>query len=148
MNQLCQPTFDESMLSGYVDAELTQADNQKSPSAPGRSARPVGRLVEDLQQIREAAMTTPFPVPSDDEWREAPRSPGSLWIRRLGWVLVLAWMLGAVVLAVQGFILGSAAWYEKALIAALVGGGLLLFFSVLMDRLKALKSDRYGRVQK
>jgi len=147
MNQLCQPTFDESMLSGYVDAELTQAENQKVQvhleECPSCRA-----LLEDLQQIREAAMTTPFPVPSDDEWREAPRSPGSLWIRRFGWVLVLGWMLGAVVLAVQGFVLGSAAWYEKTLIAALVGGSLLLFISVLMDRLKARNSDRYGRVQK
>lgn len=147
MNQLCQPTFDESMLSGYVDAELTQAENQKVQvhleECPSCRA-----LVEDLQQIREAAMTTPFPVPSDDEWREAPRSPGSLWSRRLGWVLVLGWMLGALVLAVYGFTQGSAAWYEKALIVVLVFGALLLFLSVLMDRIKALKTDRYGRVKK
>ena len=147
MNQLCQPTFDESMLSGYVDAELTQADNQRV-QVHLEECPTCRALVKDLQQIREAAMTTPFPVPSDDEWKEAPRSPGSLWIRRLGWVLVLGWMLGALGLAVLGFIQGSAAWYEKALIAALVGGGLLLFVSVLIDRLKALKSDRYGRVQK
>jgi len=147
MNQLCQPSFDESMLSGYVDGELTQADNQRVQlhleECPSCWA-----LVDDLRQIREVAMSTPFPVPTDDEWREAPRSAGSRWIRRLGWILVLAWMLGAVGLAVQGFVQGSAAWYEKTLIVALVGGALLLFLSVLIDRLKAIKTDRYGRVQK
>jgi len=147
MNQLCRPAFDESLLSGHVDGELTQADNQRVrlhlEECPSCRA-----LVDDLQQIREAAITTDFPVPSDDEWREAPRSLGSLWIRRLGWVLVVVWMLGAGWLAVQGFIEGSAAWYEKALIVILAGGPLLLFVSVLLDRLRALKTDRYGRVEK
>ena len=66
----------------------------------------------------------------------------------LGWVLILLWTLGALGLAVVGFVQGSAAWYEKAFVGALVGGGLLLFLSVLLDRLQALKSDRYGRVKK
>lgn len=147
MNQLCRPAFDESLLSGHVDGELTQADNQRVrlhlEECPSCRA-----LVDDLQQIREAAITTDFPVPSDDEWREAPRSPGSLWIRRLGWVLIAVWMLGAGWLAVQGFIEGSAAWYEKALIVILAGGPLLLFLSVVLDRLRALKTDRYGRVER
>lgn len=147
MNQNCQPTFDESMISGYVDSELTQADNQRVQlhleECPSCLA-----MVDDLRQIREAAMTTRFPVPSDDEWREEPRSAGSRWIRRCGWALVLAWILGATWFALQGFLYGSATWYEKALIFALGAGPLLLFLSVLIDRLQALKSDRYGRVQK
>lgn len=68
--------------------------------------------------------------------------------RRLGWVLVVVWILGAGWLVIQGFVEGSAAWYEKALIGALFGGGLLLFLSVLLDRLKALRTDRYGGVEK
>ena len=93
-------------------------------------------------------MTTDFPVPTDDEWREAPRSVGSSWARRLGWILVVVWILGAGWLAIEAFVEGSAAWYEKALIGALFGGGLLLLVSVLLDRLKALKTDRYGGVEK
>lgn len=147
MNQQCHPAFEESLFSGYVDGELTQADNQRVQlhldGCPACQA-----LVDDMQQIREAAMTTDFPVPTDEEWREAPRGPGSAWTRRLGWMLVLAWIIGAICLAILGFIQGSAAWYEKALVGALVGGGLLLFVSVLIDRLQALKSDRYGRVRK
>lgn len=147
MKQLCESTFDESLLSGYVDSELTQVDNQRVHLHLEECAA-CRQLVDDLRQIREAAMTTQFPVPTDDEWREAPRSSGSRWIRRCGWILVLAWILAALSLAVIGFVQGSAAWYEKAFIAALVGGGLLLFLSVVLDRLQALKSDRYGRVQK
>ena len=106
MNQLCQGPFEESLLSGYVDGELTQAQNQKVrlhlEDCPGCRG-----LVDDLRQIREAAMTTHFPVPTDEEWQEAPRSPGSLWIRRAGWLLVIVWTLGAAWLAIQGFIEGS-----------------------------------------
>ena len=147
MKRQCESTFDESMLSGFVDSELTQADNQRVRLhlAECLSCR---RLVDDLRQIREAAMTTDFPVPTDEEWREEPRSAGSHWFRRVGWILVLAWLLGAAALAVFGFFQGAGTWYEKAFVVALVGGGLLLFLSVLIDRLQALKSDRYGRVQK
>lgn len=147
MNQLCQPTFDESLFSGYVDGELTQADNQRV-RLHLEECSSCQSLVDDLRQIREAAMTTDFPVPTDDEWREAPRSVGSSWVRRLGWILVVVWILGAGGLAIEAFVEGAAAWYEKALIGALFGGGLLLFLSVLLDRLKALKTDRYGGVEK
>jgi len=147
MNQSCRSTFEESLLSGYVDGELTQSDSQRVRLHLEEC--PVCRaLVEDLQQLREAAMTTPFPAPGDDEWRESPRSLGSHWARRLGWVLVIIWMLGAGWLAFETIVQGSVAWYEKALIAVLVGGGFLLFLSVLLDRLRVLKSDRYGRVER
>lgn len=147
MSQPCQPAFDESLFSGYVDGEITQADDQRvrlhlEDCASCRA------LVGDLRQIREAAMTTDFAVPTDREWCEVPRTAGSLWLRRLGWVLLVGWILGAGWLAIHGFIEGSATWYEKALIGTLVGAGLLLFLSVLLDRLKALKTDRYGRVEK
>ena len=121
MKQGCEATFDESMLSGYVDSELTQADNQRV-QLHLEECSACRRLVADLRQIREAAMTTQFPVPTDDEWRETPRSGGGRWLRRLGWILVSIWTLGAAGLAVFGFLQGSAAWYEKAFIAALVGG--------------------------
>jgi len=147
MNQLCRPAFDESLFSGYLDGELTQGDSQRV-RLHLEDCSSCRDLVGDLQRIREAAMTTEFPVPSDEEWREAPRSLGSSWARRLGWVLVIAWTLGAGWLAIQGFIEGSAAWYEKTLFGALLGGGLLLFLSALLDRLRAIKTDRYGSVEK
>ena len=147
MKQVCQTDFDETLLSGYVDGELTQAENQRVRLHLEECAA-CARLVEDLLRIREAAMATYFPIPSDAEWNERPRTTGSLWLRRLGWTLLTVWILGAGALAVSGFMEGSAAWYEKALVGVLVGGGLLLFLSVFLDRLKALKTDRYGRVEK
>ena len=66
----------------------------------------------------------------------------------MGWLLVLVWLAGASGLVIQGFLENTSAWYEKALAVTLVGGGLLLFLSVLFDRLEALRTDRYRRVKK
>jgi hypothetical protein len=84
----------------------------------------------------------------DEQWRERPRGPASRWARRLGWWLTLAWIGGASWLAVHDFLQNSAVWYGKALMVSLVAGALLLFLSVLLDRLGARRTDRYRGVQK
>ena len=147
MTQACRPGFDETLLSGYVDSELTQADSQRV-RLHLQECDQCRMLMEDLVEMREAAMTTPFPILLDEEWQEKPRAAGSGWLRRVGWLLVVAWGLGVGVLAFQGFIKGDASWIEKLLILSLLGGGMLLFASVLLDRLKSLKTDRYKEVEK
>ena len=69
-------------------------------------------------------------------------------MRRAGWLLVVVWILGAGGMAIQGFVEGEESWIEKLLVLSLLGGGVLLFVSVLLDRLKALKTDRYRGVEK
>lgn len=147
MTELCSREFDERMLSGYVDGELTQADEQRIRLHVERCA-PCRGLVFELQQIRQAAMSTPFPAPTDDEWQEEPRSAASLWSRRLGWLLVLIWLAGVSGLAIGEFLESPSGWVEKTLLLILLSGGLLLFLSVLFDRLRALRTDRYRRVKK
>ena len=147
MKQSCPPSFDEALLSGYVDGELTQGDNQRV-RVHLENCPTCQSMVSEIRQIREAATTTHFRLLSDEEWRETPRSAGSRWLRKAGWVLLIAWILGAGWLAIEGIVAGSTSWYEKALVGTLIGGGLLLFLSVLFDRLKALKTDRYGSVEK
>lgn len=143
----CNRSFDEALLSGFVDAELTQADRQKVglhlEECPECSS-----LVEDLRQFQEAARTTAFVTPADEEWLERPRSALSFWLRRSGWILVAVWLIVASWFAIGGFLADDSSWLEKSMVLILGGGGGLLFLSVLLDRLQALKTDRYGRVQK
>lgn len=147
MTEVCNRTFDDMMLSGYVDGELTQADEQRI-RLHLEQCPPCRGLVSELQQIRQAAMSTPFPAPTDEEWQEWPRSAASLWFRRLGWVLVWIWLTGVSGLAMGEFLESSSNWVEKTLLLTLLSGGLLLFLSVLFDRLKSLRTDRYRRVKK
>jgi predicted anti-sigma-YlaC factor YlaD len=147
MMQGCRPGFDQTLLSGYLDSELTQADNQRV-RLHLEDCTECRALMQDLLENREAAMATPFPVPQDEEWQEAPRAPGSKGLRLAGWILVVVFVFGAGGMAIRGLLAGEGRWFEKLLISFLLGGGLLLFVSVLLDRLKALKTDRYRRVGK
>lgn len=143
----CDRTFDESLLSGFVDCELTQADTQRVELHLETCGR-CRLLVQDLKAVRQAARTTPFQAPDDDQWNEQPRSNTSRWLRRIGWGLITIWALGAVWMLAEELVASAMDWPEKLLLASLVAGGLALLLSVLLDRLKILGSDRYRRVQR
>jgi len=139
--------FDEALLSGYLDGELTQADRQRvrlhlEDDAAARE------LVDEMRRIREAARSTDLPAPLDEEWDESPRTAGSRWFRRSGWILVVGWAVVLVGLATWGLFAGPDSWWQKLLAGALVGGPVLLFLSVLTDRMQVMKHDRYRRVEK
>lgn len=140
-------TFDEALLSGYLDGMLTQQDEQRIRlhlEACG-SCR---QVVDEMKSLREVTMTSTFSTPPEDQWDERPRGGFSRLSFGLGWAIVIAWVVGIV-----GFILGQL-WSgpesltEKLLIFGAITGFALLLLSVLIDRLKRLESDRYRRVEK
>ena len=147
MNEHNETTFDEALLSGYLDGELTQADRQRvrlhlEDDAEARS------LVEEMAEIREVARSGDWVEPSDEQWNEAPRSSTSRFLRGTGWLLLGAWLAVVAVAVLWGLIFGPESWGEKALALAVVGGPLALFISVLIDRLKVMQHDRYRSVEK
>ncbi|MEZ5332443.1 MAG: zf-HC2 domain-containing protein [Thermoanaerobaculia bacterium] len=142
-----QPPFDESLLSGYLDGELTQGEAQRV-RVHLEDHPESRRLFEEMAAMRDAALSTRLPVPDDDQWDPAPRGPFSRLSRRMGWLLVLVWGAATAVLAVRGWWTADAPWTVKAVGVLVVGGPLLLLLSVLADRLKVMKTDRYRRVQK
>jgi len=139
--------FDESLLSGYLDGELTQADEQRVRLHLEEDAED-REMVLEMERIRQAARSTELPVPGDEEWNEAPRSAGSRWLRSTGWLLLVGWAVVLAGLAVWGLIVGPDEWWQKLLAIAVVGGPVLLFLSVLIDRLEVMKHDRYRGVEK
>ena len=93
-------------------------------------------------------MSTEFKVPDDTQWDEAPSGGVSRLFRNFGWMILIAWITGTV-----GYALWQFATETEDLVAGLLGfsvflGFGLVFLSVLLDRLKTLKTDRYRRVQK
>lgn len=139
--------FDEAQLSGYIDGELTQGEEQRvrlhlEDCVECRNA------TDELRRLKEATMTTKFKVPEDTQWDEAPRGTVSRLLRNFGWLIALAWAVG---------ILGYGLWRAAAdstdlfEVVAVFGFWLalaLIFLSVLIDRIRTLKTDRYRRVQK
>jgi anti-sigma factor RsiW len=137
--------FDESLLSGYVDGVLTQADRQRVEIEVSRSSE-AQAMLDQLRSMRDAARSTRFRVPEDRSWDERPRTRVSAWSRSAGWIVTGAWAVGLVALGVIELL------HRGGLTGTLMLGGLagaaLLFGSVLADRLRDLPHDRYRRVLK
>ena len=69
MAPTCTRSFDEELISGYLDGALPQVQSQRvrlhvEDCATCRS------LLEELSTLRETAMSTRFHGPADDEWPE------------------------------------------------------------------------------
>jgi anti-sigma factor RsiW len=147
MRPECGRRFGEELLSGYLDGVLPQGDRQRVELHLADCAACRG-LVDQLGGMRLAARGTAFLVPTDEQWRELPRSVPSRALRLGGWTLLLAWVaLMAGVAAVEVLRSGMPAWGRLALLGG-AGAFLLLLLSVLLDRLHDLKTDRYTQVHK
>jgi anti-sigma factor RsiW len=144
--------FDEALISGYLDGELTQSDRQRVALhlEDDASAR---RLYEQLREAREAALTTPFPAgPVDDSWDETPRSALSRVLLYLGLALLTVALLGGVslwllALGAHSSSLDGAVWIGL-LPAAAALGTVSILVSVTIDRLISRRRDIYRLVKK
>ena len=147
MPEQCGRTFDEVLLSGYLDDALVQGDEQRVRMHLEDCAT-CRTLVEELAAVREATMSSTFDTPRDHEWPEMPRTGASRLAHRLGWPLAIAW-----VALFGGYALWQL-WTEAEILLEqliLVGGVFgvgLLFLRGLLDRLDAMKTDRYQEVKK
>lgn len=147
MAERCPTGFDQTLLSGYLDEALTQGAEQRVRVHLEDCAH-CSALYDELRTHREVTMTTHFEEPSDAQWDERPRSVAAGLARSLGWVLIVVWMV-----AVSAF--GAWQWWqapqtvlERLLVFGLVSGCGLLLLSVILDRVRAARSDRYTEVQR
>ncbi len=147
MTDQCPTAFDETLISGHLDDELTQAAEQRV-RLHLEDCSHCRRLHEELAAMREAAMTTEFEVPSDHQWDERPQSRASLLLRRLGWLVAIVWAVGLTGFGLWHWWRGSEGLVERLLGAGGVSAVVLLFGSVLLDRLRSARTDRYREVEK
>ncbi len=143
----CPLGFPEELLSGRLDGELTQAEDQRV-RIHLEDCSSCRRTYEELSELREASMTTSFPTPPDDPWDERPKSAGSGLLRGAGWVLLIVWLVAVTAFGLWQWITHPATLWERFLVFAGVSGLVLLFLSVLFDRLRDAKTDRYRRIEK
>ena len=139
--------FDEALISGYLDGELTQQDEQMvrlhlEDCADCRS------LEHDMQRLRKATMTTEFNVPEDAQWDESPRSGISGWFRRVGWLATIVWAVALTGWLVWLIVTETENWFEASLWFGAIAGAGLLFLSVLFDRIRDRRTDPYRKVEK
>jgi hypothetical protein len=90
-----------------------------------------------------------------NEMRTDMRAQGTVWdsvnrrlTRPVGWILFLVGLAVWVAYAVYAFITGPEAMWEKLTIGAVAIGVGMLFLSVVVDRLRDLKTDPYREIQR
>ena len=147
MSEACPHSFDEQLLSGHLDRELTQAEEQQV-HIHLEDCETCRTLFAQLELMRKASMSTPFDTPDDEQWNERPRTPTSSVFRGSGWILLLIWF--TVSLGVAGWAFATEPGHPlmKLLVASGLAGLALLFVSVVLDRLRSSRTDRYRRVKK
>lgn len=139
--------FDEELLSGYLDRALPQAEAQKVRIRLEDDAE-LRALYEDLRTLRQTAGETEFVPAPEEGWPELPRTRSSRFSRSLGWLVMIAWFSVVTIYALWHFFSQTGDPLEIFLVLGLPGGFVLLFLSVLMDRVRDLKTDRYRGVQR
>jgi anti-sigma factor RsiW len=143
----CGRRFPEEHLSGYLDRALTQGEAQRVRIHLENCA--VCRdEVAALRQLREVAMNTRFEVPGDDQWDETPRTSGSRWALRAGWTLAIVWGVAVTLFALWQLAVSPEELAFKLVVFGGLAAAVLLFVSILLDRLRVLPGDRYRRVQR
>ncbi len=147
MSEDCGRTFDEELLSGHVDGALTQGDAQRVRLHLEECAT-CRALVDELAAVRDATMSSTFDLPRDHEWSEAPRTGASRMLRGLGWPIIVAWIVVVVGYGIWEALQEAENLIERLILAGGVSGIGLLFLSALLDRLKAMTTDRYREVHK
>lgn len=139
--------FNETLLSGYLDGELTQAEAQRVRLH--LEDHPEARaLLAEMRRIRNAQLDTGFRLPQDQEWKEIPRTSLSRASRWLGWVGLVTSGLSVLLYGLWKFTTSAEPVGEKVVVFGILGGFALLLLSVALDRWAVAKTDRYGRVEK
>ena len=147
MTNNCPDRFDQDLLSGHLDGELTQAAEQRvrihiEDCAVCRANH------EELVELREATMTTQLDQPRDLQWDERPRGLFSGLSRGFGWLVLIVWVVGTAGFALWQLATGPEGLAEKLIVFGGLFGIGLLFVSILVDRLRVAQTDPYREVNK
>lgn len=134
-------------LSGYLDGELTQQQQQRvdlhladCPDCSG--------MLDELEALRQRMGQSGLSRKYEDDWREEMDDMGVKLSRGIGWVLLVgaAVIIGAFLVFMFLTDPGLTGFW-KFVISAFYIGLLGLFVSVLRQRLLERKTDKYKDVE-
>lgn len=134
----------EDLFSGYLDDVLTQADRQKV-RVRLESCSACRQLLDELRTIRENARTTRFRPPREAVAAERPRGLLSSVLRSTGWLVLIVWFVMNIAL-IFFLDIQEDAGFVRLIVGASLLGWTLLLASVLVDRIRERKTDRYRGV--
>jgi hypothetical protein len=136
------------LLSGYIDGELTQQVRQRVRLHCENCAA-CRQELETLAAMRERVGKATLSDRDRDTWRENMDDNAVKNTRGAGWLLLIGGaLLGGAYLGYELFSAASElSLFEKIVFGGIYGGLLLLFVSVLRQRLIERKTDKYKDVE-
>jgi anti-sigma factor RsiW len=138
----------EVSLSGYLDKELTQQEAQKIELHLQTCAH-CRKVLEELREAQRATQTLELAQPSHEEWKHMESHILEKSTRSLGWVILIVWsVMTAAYAGFQFAVSPNEPMIQKVLVFGLFLGIALLFLSVLSERIRESRTDRYKGVQK
>ena len=137
------------LMTGYLDDELPDAERERLESHL-RACEPCTRELEEFRTIKEHLTMIKFKEPSDAELERYWSRVYNRLERGVGWIL---FSLGAIVVlcwAAFEFIEEMIKDPEMSLVLkigviSLIVGGIVLFVSLVRERLTVKKTDKYSR---
>jgi len=139
----------QPLITGYLDGELT--DEQRGGiEAHLETCEACRQELADLTDLKASLAAIKFTEPTDTELERFWAAVYNRLERGIGWIL---FSIGAILLLCFGaFRLGEGGVRDpdislivKIGVVALLFGAVILFVSLLRERLKVRKKDRYSR---
>ncbi|MDP6905384.1 MAG: zf-HC2 domain-containing protein [Verrucomicrobiota bacterium] len=149
MNHNCEDT--EALLSGYLDGELTQGDRQRVEVIM-EDCQDCAKTFEEMKKLRNEIGGIQYEYMTEAERLKAAKDPVAETGASLGQVLVIGGFIifygSCIYLALKGILADpdTPLFMKIGLPAMFLGFGILLT-SVIIDRIRASKTDPYKDVE-
>lgn len=138
----------EVYLSGYLDQELPQQKQQEVHLHLETCPR-CREVLHELKRAKKSTADLCYETPTGEEWIYAQNHILGRVSRKLGWLVLLTWLIMTVLYAAYYYATNPGEpLFEKILVFGLIVGAGLLFFSVLSERVRDYRTDRYRGVQR
>jgi len=136
----------EVSLSGYLDGELTQQESQKV-ALHIEECPNCRKTFEALSKAQLATRQLQIEHPTKKEWDVMENRILETLTRGIGWSILIVWSVVTIAYGTYQFATAPGEpLFEKILVFGFFLGFALLFLSVLCQRLREAKSDRYKGV--
>lgn len=138
----------EVLLSGYIDGELPLQQAQQVEAHLATCDR-CQAVVAELASLKKATGALSYQEPSSLEWQLMEQLIFQRISRGLGWVILVVWSAATLGYALFHLAVSpDEPLFEKILVFGIFLGMALLFLSVLSERVRDSRTDRYKGVQK
>lgn len=138
----------KELLHGYLDEELPQFKAQLVENHIDECARCAASL-EEYRNLKGEVKAMRFQQPTPAEWDQTRPPLAVRTTRGIGWLLFIAGLAAVTIFGAYEFTVDPGVKaVEKVTVLAVVLGIVFLFVSVLHERIRASKTDKYKEIER